>query len=184
MTTLEGPLLKSPPKSPMGGEEEPDFHEYLLGYMTTEEMGGIFSRYFLQRDASTPRIRTRFDLACCPDSTVTLREFAGRFHTYIKEINRIHVFYALALMEKIHLLVDSFNEHKFFAISFVLAHKILHDNIHTEKYYAHVAGILLPEFVELEYDFLELVEWNTNVKPEEIVDVFLKLSTPLRRFHL
>ncbi|KAJ5576368.1 hypothetical protein N7535_003294 [Penicillium sp. DV-2018c] len=71
--------------------------------------------------------------------------------------------------------VSSLTIHRFLITSATVASKGLSDSFWTNKTYARVGGIGMPELAMLELDFLFRVEWRIVPQPEVLVDYYQSL---------
>lgn len=71
--------------------------------------------------------------------------------------------------------VSSLTVHRFLISSATVASKGLSDSFWTNKTYARVGGISMPELALLELEFLWRVEWRIVPQPEALSDYYLSL---------
>lgn len=61
-------------------------------------------------------------------------------------------------------------------VSIMLATKFYEDEIHKNKYYAQVAGITCDELLDLEKEFLEILNFNLFVKERDVEDLKILIN--------
>ncbi len=99
----------------------------------------------------------------------SLRFYVGRLVKYYHCSASAFVA-ALVYLDRVHVrcrelaLVDM-NAHRLLASALLLAAKYLDDEVCVNSYYAHVAGLAVAEFNELEATMLNILEWRLAIAP-------------------
>ena len=101
---------------------------------------------------------------------VSLYDYISRFQKYScheKNTMIISLIYIDRLCEINGLNLTSYNIHRIFFISNLIAIKYNEDDIYTNKYYSQLAGIPLEELNTMENHFLELIDYNLFIHENE-----------------
>lgn len=102
---------------------------------------------------------------------LSVEEYVHRLATYLHISDSCFIL-ALIYIDRLternpEVVIDSYSIHRLCAISVILAMKFNDDQLlFKNKYIANVVGIDVNELCELEYKFMELIEFELFVQPE------------------
>jgi len=115
-----------------------------------------------------------FDLRVDPNTTIQLQSYIDRVFRYCQLSPAVFVvalFYLYRLETLEILSVTHANVHKLFITALLVSAKTLEDYVRSNNFFRKVAGISLSTMNELEVEFLNLMEWDTNVHQKEFVEM-------------
>jgi hypothetical protein len=79
--------------------------------------------------------------------------------------------------EKRHnIILNSFNILRIFSTCMVIACKYLEDEVYTNEYYSEIAGVTVQKLNAFEIEFIEMVQFDIEVKPEQFIKYTEMLS--------
>ena len=88
---------------------------------------------------------------------------------------------ALILLDRLrklhpHYSLTPRNVHKLLFTAIIVAVKSNDDHYYSEEYYAKVSGLKVGELCSLQFEFLRLIDYDTNVNPRTYEDYAEKLE--------
>ena len=92
------------------------------------------------------------------------------------EILIIVLIYLNRLSKNQNIIFNHQNIHKFIFAAFIAAIKFYEDDCYSMSYYSKIGGISLEEAIMLEYEFMNLIDYNLFVKQGEYEIVYNDLS--------
>lgn len=133
-------------------------------------MDGLFK--VLTQWASQPTSRegvTYFHCTRAP--AMSIRDYVVRLRSYFFCSDTCFVV-ALIYVDRIvkkhpRIQVCNLSCHRLFVTALILAVKFNEDTYYTNAYYGKVGGVAVKEVNKLERCFIQLLDWNLDVKPEE-----------------
>lgn len=97
--------------------------------------------------------------------------YCVRFRQYLKCSDGCYtlagVYLSRFLRTRLDISVTSYNAHRLALVSLVVAAKFNDDVYHTNSYYAHVGGVSLKSFNDMEKEFLLSLEFDLFASPEQ-----------------
>jgi hypothetical protein len=101
--------------------------------------------------------------------SISIKDYIERLLKYTKTLNEIVIIvliYLDTICAKHKLNLNYYNIHKFIFASFIVAIKFYEDDYYSINYYAKLGGIPKKEAINLEYEFLSLIDFKLFVKQE------------------
>ena len=112
---------------------------------------------------------------------ISIYDYLIRIQTYSlieKSTLILSLIYIDRLCELCKLTLTFYNIHRIVFAAILIAIKYNEDNFYDNKYYAEIAGVKLKELKLIEYQFVELIDFNMYVSDE----IFNKYNTYLKSF--
>ena len=112
---------------------------------------------------------------------ISIYDYLIRIQTYSlieKSTLILSLIYIDRLCELCKLTLTFYNIHRIVFAAILIAIKYNEDNFYDNKYYAEIAGVKLKELKLIEYQFVELIDFNMYVSDE----IFNKYNTYLNSF--
>jgi len=128
---------------------------------------------------------TVFDATHTP--AVGIQDYARRLHRYLYCTEECFVI-SLVLLERIlesnrGLAITHLNVHRCFLASSTLAAKFQDDDFYSNPFYAHVGGVTQDEMLNLEAEFLRMLDWRAHVSNEDYEHCLKRLGEGNLRLH-
>ena len=112
---------------------------------------------------------------------ISIYDYLIRIQTYSlieKSTLILSLIYIDRLCQNCKLTLTFYNIHRILFAAILIAIKYNEDNFYDNKYYAEIAGVKLKELKLIEYQFVELVDFNMYVSDE----IFNKYNIYLKTF--
>ena len=112
---------------------------------------------------------------------ISIYDYLIRIQTYSlieKSTLILSLIYIDRLCELCKLTLTFYNIHRIVFAAILIAIKYNEDNFYDNKYYAEIAGVKLKELKLIEYQFVELIDFNMYVSDE----IYNKYNTYLNSF--
>lgn len=101
--------------------------------------------------------------------TISIKDYIERLTKYgrtFDEIVIIILIYIDTVCAKHDIHLNYYNIHKLIFAAFIVAIKFYEDKYYSIQYYAKLGGISKKEAINLEYEFMSLMDFNLFIKPE------------------
>ncbi len=109
---------------------------------------------------------------------INIYDFIERLSKYSKASEEVFIL-VLIYIDRIcgihKININYFNIHKFILASFIISIKYLEDNNYSMKFYSKLGGVTKKELINLEYEFLKLLDFKLFVGE----DIFVKYKENL-----
>ena len=113
--------------------------------------------------------------------SITIYEFIERLSKYSKVSDETFILTLIYIDKICHFYkinLNYYNIHKLFLASFITSIKYHEDEMYSLQLYAKIGGVSLKEIINLEYEFMKLIQFNLFVKE----DLFNKYKSNLINF--
>ena len=154
-------LINSKPK-----EEENSKNEISFSKIISELLTNICEEGKSNSDSKTALIKP-FISKKIPN--ISLFDYIERLLKYSKTFNEIIIIiliYLDTICAKNKINLNYYNIHKFILAAFISAIKFYEDDYYSLNYYAKLGGVSKKELINLEYEFLNLMEFQLFVNQE------------------
>ena len=120
------------------------------------------------------------------EPSVTIQRYLHRIfkYTFIEKSSLIISLIYLDRICKQKIFLTNYNIHKLLIISILLAIKYNEDSIFENKFYAKVFGINLNELYELEYEFINLIDFQFFINELEFNQYLLFFDDYSKKYKL
>ena len=160
----------------MKPRNEPDIKLYSISKVISEILTGICEEGKTNNESKKHLVKP-FISKKIP--TISIKDYIGRLLKYSKtfdEIVIIILIYIDTVCAKHDINLNYYNIHKFIFAAFIVAIKFYEDDYYSIQYYAKLGGISKKEAINLEYEFMSLMDFKLFVKQELYEKYYNNLS--------
>ena len=150
----------------MKQRNEPDIKLYSISKVISEILMGICEEGKSNKESKKHLVKP-FISKKIP--TISIKDYIDRLLKYSKtfdEIVIIILIYIDTICAKHDINLNYYNIHKFIFAAFIVAIKFYEDDYYSIQYYAKLGGISKKEAINLEYEFMSLMDFKLFVKQE------------------